>query len=77
TLFVAGLDDETRSIRVIIRDAAGNTVRSLSPASFPCAWDLTDQQGERVPDGRYKASALISTDSAFGHTPEIDIIVLE
>ncbi len=62
--------------RLLILDAAGRTVRSVADCTFPYSWDLTDNSGQPVPDGRYTLSALIKGTSAAGSTPPLKIVVL-
>lgn len=60
---------------LIIRDMSGNTVRSIGAASFPYAFDLRDSEGKPLPDGRYRASAILKSFPRFGSTPELEFTI--
>lgn len=45
--------------RLVITDAAGNTVAHEPAATFPYRWDLAGSDGRRVPDGLYTATAYL------------------
>lgn len=62
--------------RLVVRDARGNTVLSRDNVSFPYAWNLTDNDGRRVPDGRYSAYVMLQTGNVSGCTPEVEMIVV-
>lgn len=62
--------------RLIIRDAAGNTVFNAENPAFPYVWDLKGKDGKDVPEGVYRASAMIKAGSAFGATGELEFIVV-
>lgn len=68
---------ETPTGRLIIEDCEGNTIYSRSDVSFPFEWDLTDSEGNLVADGTYRAYALCKGGSLYGHTPKIEIIVVQ
>ena len=63
--------------RLIIEDAEGNAVFSKANCSFPYTWDLTNDNGEKVADGNYKASAILNGDKQYGATQKIDVIVIK
>lgn len=68
---------ETPTARIIIEDNAGNTVYSRDGVSFPYEWDLTDREGNLVADGVYRAYAACQGGKLYGHTPKVDIIVVQ
>lgn len=68
---------ETPIGKLIIEDNRGNTVYSRENVSFPFEWDLTDTEGNLVTDGIYRAYALCKGGSLYGHTPKIEIIVVQ
>lgn len=63
--------------RLIINDAEGNTVYNKS-VSLPCTWDLKDNNGAYVGDGRYTARILAgdSDSTSRGSTNTITFTVL-
>lgn len=60
--------------RLIITDAAGNTVHSVENAEFPYRWDFA--KDANVADGRYKASLLIRSGRSYGHSEPIHFVVV-
>ena len=40
-------------------------------------WDLTDREGNLVADGVYRAYAACQGGKLYGHTPKVDIIVVQ
>lgn len=68
---------DTPSGRLIIEDEAGNTVYTCSDVNFPFEWDLTDMSGNLVSDGVYRAYAICKGGNLYGHTPKIEIIVVQ
>src|ERR1035437_9326257 len=61
---VAGLDltQGSDSVKVLIKDGANNTVRTMQlgaqkPGVVPVAWDGLDDAGKALPSGSYKISA--------------------
>lgn len=74
TLAIEGSDGA--DIRIIITDAGGNTIRSISTTGPTYAWDLCDAAGNRVPDGRYTASILAASGSDHGHSAPVEIVVM-
>lgn len=63
--------------RLIIRDASGTTVRSVANPTMPYRWDLTTGDGTPAPDGKYTVTALLQTDSEYGHTSPLSVVVLK
>lgn len=62
--------------RLIVRNAAGETVFSSETPAFPYLWDFRGNDGEYVPDGVYTAVAMIKAGSAFGATEPTEFIVV-
>lgn len=62
--------------RIVIEDAAGNTVYSDNTASFPFEWDLRDLDGEPVADGRYRAYGILADDLNYSSTPALEFTVI-
>lgn len=60
----------------VIRDESGRTVRTSATSSPVYVWDLLDDAGERVPDGRYTVFALLRSGTLRGHTPPARFIVV-
>ena len=63
--------------RLVIEDAEGNAIFSKTGCSFPYTWNLTDNNGKKVADGNYKASAILNGDKQYGATQKIDVIVIK
>lgn len=61
--------------RIVIRDMLGNTVHSAKATAFPYDFDLRDNAGQALPDGRYRVSAILNNGSRFGATPEIEFVI--
>lgn len=62
--------------RLIIEDANGKTVFSAENCNMPFEWDLTDSLGNEVPDGRYRAYALLHDEFNYASTPKIEFVVI-
>lgn len=63
--------------RIVIEDAAGNTVFSENNCSFPYEWNLRDFDGNPVSDGRYRAYGLMSDDLNYSSTPVLEFTVIK
>ncbi len=63
--------------RIIVEDAAGNTVFSKDGVQFPYTWDIMDNNGHRVTDGIYKAYGLLSSGSIRTCTPRVTFTIIE
>ena len=65
--------------QVIIRvlDNVGNLVWSTTTDSFPCTWNLNDNNGNRVPAGVYKFHGTYKGASTYGGTNIGHIIVID
>lgn len=62
--------------RLIIKDSAGRTVRSVKNCELPFKWNLCDNNGDIVEDGMYTITALLEDLSRFGYTEKLEIIVI-
>lgn len=62
--------------RLIIEDALGRTAYSAEDCAFPFVWDLKDQNGNDVPDGLYRAYAVLHDDISLASTAKVDIVVV-
>lgn len=69
-------DSDVNTLRLVIRDAAGNTVFSASDVSFPYTWDLRDNNGADVADGHYRASVTKRVGHSYTATPAIPVVVI-
>ncbi len=67
----------TPTARLMILDMSGNTVFSKSDITFPFRWNLTDNAGNKVPDGTYRASVLIKSYPRFAASPEVVFTVVK
>lgn len=75
--FANELETAPENVRLIVRDALGNTVFHASGITLPYAWDLKGDDGKRVPDGHYDAFLLTQSGKLYGHTPPVEFIVVE
>ncbi len=69
--------DSHPSGRLFIQNAAGHTVYSRSDCSFPFEWNLKDDNGNRLPDGTYRAFATVKTSGLLTSTPVTFFTVIE
>ena len=79
TSATVSLDSQEADItvkRLLILDDAGNTVLSRTDATMPFTWNLTDNNGEPVPDGLYRAHVLFTTPTAKGSSTQAEIVVI-
>ena len=66
----------TPDARLVIRDKDNNTVFSRASATFPLTWELTDNNGDKVPDGYYSAFVIANSDGSFASSTPIAITVI-
>jgi len=64
------------SSRLVIQDAAGNTVFTVADAVFPYTWNLTDFDGNPVADGRYTIRAMVKNGLMHAATPPVSITII-
>lgn len=62
--------------RLVIEDASGTTVFSTDSCSYPFSWDLRDNDGQYVADGRYRAYAILRDDLNYSSTKAVDFTVI-
>lgn len=77
---VATIDSETAisgDNRLIISDAVGNTVFSATNVSLPYEWNLRDNKGNTVANGRYQATVLSTSERSYSNTATVSFIVLK
>lgn len=79
TIDLCGRTDASAEVdgTLIIRDCDGNTVRTVENAALPYVWNLKNQTGTRVPDGKYNAFMLLNSANLYGHTPQTSILVIK
>lgn len=64
---------DSADTRIIVEDATGHTVRQLHGSHV---WELDDADGHPVPDGIYRAYALIRAGLRHCHTAAVEIVVV-
>lgn len=62
--------------RLIIEDSTGNTVFSVNNVTLPVEWNLKDNSGNPVPDGRYTARAMIKSGRRHAATQPVTFVVI-
>lgn len=63
--------------RLIIEDAAGNTVYTKENCTFPYTWNLLDSNGNTVADGNYNCYAILNGNKQYGSTSKTRLIVIK
>lgn len=63
--------------RLVIEDTEGNVVFSEPDCTFPYQWNLTDAEGNAVPDGAYNCYAILKAQKQYSSTPKVKIIVIK
>lgn len=63
--------------RLIVDDAAGDTVFSSSDVSFPFTWNLRDIGGNSVPDGCYTARVMLRINRQYGATKPVKFVIVK
>lgn len=74
---LANVGAGTMCRRLLIRNESGNTVLSRTDCTFPFDWNLRDNSGTTVADGRYTVTALLEDDTQYGSTEPLEIIVIK
>lgn len=80
TISVEGEWADTPTGRIVIEDAAGNTIFSTKreqDVAFPYTWDLKDNSGQTVADGSYHCYAIVKAGRQNGFTAKTPIIVVK
>lgn len=62
---------------LMITDADGNTVFSRNDVAFPFSWNLCGNNGKPVPDGHYRAWAILDNDVARGASNKVEFVVIK
>lgn len=60
-----------------ITDAAGHTVFSQREVTFPYVWNLRDNDGNEVPQGRYTVKAMLHSGLLYGSATPAEIIIIK
>lgn len=68
---------EQAELTLVIRDMSGSTVYTAHGVGAAGTWDLTDNAGNKVPDGRYKANVIIRNGNVYGHSPSAEFVVVK
>ncbi len=68
--------DELPEATLIVRDRNGNTVRRMENMTAGYTWDLTDADGNTVPDGEYSAFMMLRRAGSYGATNTVRFVVL-
>lgn len=63
--------------RLIIEDALGNNVITLSNISFPYTWNLKDAAGQQVKDGHYSAYVIAGDNTVRLATKRVPLVVIK
>lgn len=62
--------------RLVITDADGKTVFTTQNPTFPYSWDLRNNNGNDLPDGRYNAILIKNVDNSYTSTPRLPITII-
>lgn len=62
--------------QLMVEDAMGRMVLCHRNVNFPYIWNLTDSNGTRVSDGRYRIYCMFNVNGVPGHTPAVEIAVV-
>lgn len=68
--------DSAPEATIYVTDAAGRTVFSRRGATFPFTWDLNDNLGKPVAQGRYTVKAMLNSGLMYGSATPAEIIVV-
>lgn len=63
--------------RLVIEDAAGNTVFTKENCEFPFTWDLKDLSGNTVADGNYNCYAILNGKMQYGSTDRVRLVIVK
>lgn len=67
---------DNATYKLIIEDNTGDTVFSRDKMRFPYSWNLTDNDGEKVSDGRYNAYVLIKNGLQYAVSRKLTINIV-
>lgn len=68
---------ETPTGRLVIEDAAGNTVFSRDNCTFPFTWNLKTTDGTDTADGLYRAYAILNAGNQYSNTAKCEVVVIK
>ncbi len=63
--------------RLVIEDAAGNTVFTKENCTYPYTWNLLDNAGNQLPDGNYNCYTILNANMQYCSTPKARLIILK
>lgn len=63
--------------RLIVEDAAGNTIFSKADTRFPYTWDLNDVDGNPVADGNYDCYVIVNGEKQYGSSTKAKLIIVK
>lgn len=64
------------STRLIVTDSRGKTVFSAANPAMPYTWDLRDNNGKTVADGRYTAFMMVGGETSHASTARVPFVVI-
>lgn len=67
---------EAPAVNLKVTNIKGELVWTKEVNSFPCTWDLTDLQGNRVKPGLYKIHGNYENEEGYGGTNIVNFVVL-
>lgn len=68
--------NEAPTVNVKVTNIKGELVWTQSTSSFPCTWDLTDFNGQRVKPGLYKIHGNYENQEGYGGSNIVNFVVL-
>lgn len=76
TFDIENLPVELSSMRLLITDDAGTTVRTVESPSFPYEWNLSDNNGTKVADGVYHAWVSARSGNTTGASDKVTFTIV-
>jgi len=77
TFNLEGAGTPTPDVTIKVIDNVGNLVWSTTTSNFPYNWNLTDNNGNRVPAGVYKYYGTYKGNTTYGGTEIGNIIIID
>ncbi len=77
TFNIDGTFSTTPDVTIKVLDNVGNLVWSTTTANFPYTWNLTDNNGNRVPAGVYKFYGTYKGSGTYGGTEIGQMIIID
>ncbi len=68
--------DAEPELTLVITDSTGRNVRTLRTGASQAMWDLCDNDGQPVPDGIYRAHAMLRSGLRHAATEAVELVVL-